>query len=68
MAGLKALFETPSTPAQRRYEAIRAVEMDNLTVADAAQKFGYTMQALYSFIRDVKTKKLSLFPVNAVIT
>jgi len=68
MAGLKALFETPSTPAQRRYEAIRAVEMDNLTVADAAQKFGYTMQALYSFIRDVKTKKLSLFPVNTVIT
>jgi len=64
MAGLKNLFESPQTPAQRRYEAIRAVEIDNLSVADAAKKFGYTASALYSFIRDVKTKKLNLFPIS----
>lgn len=64
MAGLRALFESPNTPAQRRYEAIRSVEMDGLSVAEAADKFGYTKQALYSYIRDVKMGKLSLFPKN----
>lgn len=64
MTGLQKFFENPDTSAQRRYEAIRAVEMEHLTVATAAKKFGYTTQALYSYIRDIKTKKLSLFPVN----
>jgi len=64
MTGLRKLFESPNTPVQRRYEAIRSIEMDGLTVADAADKFGYTKQALYSYIRDVKTGKLSLFPQN----
>ena len=41
MTGLRELFESPSTPVQRRYEAIRAVEVDNLSIADAAKKFGY---------------------------
>ncbi len=65
MSRLKRFFESPQMPAQRRYEAIRAIEVDNLTVIDAAKKFGYTSSALYSYIRDVKTKKLNLFPVSA---
>jgi len=62
MPGLRKLFEMPNIPAQRRYEAIRAVEMDNLSVAGAAKKFGYTKQALYSYIRDIKAHKIDLFP------
>jgi hypothetical protein len=68
MAGLRRLFEIPGTPAQRRYEAIRAVEIDRLTVANAAKKFGYTKHALYSYIRDVKTNKLKLFPKNITVS
>ena len=67
MAGLRKLFEEPGTPAQRRYEAIRSVEVDGFTVAEAAKKFGYTKQALYSYIRDIKANKLSLFPESKTI-
>ena len=62
MKELKHFFESPQSPAQRRYEAIRAVEIDNLSIADAAKKFGYTKQSLYSYMRDARTKKLDLFP------
>ena len=62
MKELKHFFESPQSPAQRRYEAIRAVEIDKLSIADAAKKFGYTKQSLYSYMRDARTKKLDLFP------
>jgi len=62
MNELKRFFESPQSPAQRRYEAIRAVKIDKLSVADAAKKFGYTKQSLYSYMRDARTKKLDLFP------
>ena len=54
MSGLTHLFTKPATAKQRRYEAIRAVEVDKLKVVDAAKKFGYTENALYTYIRDVK--------------
>jgi len=62
MSGLAHLFIEPKTPKQRRYEAIRSVEIDKLKVADAAKKFGYTKKALYTYIRDVKAGSLELFP------
>jgi transposase len=64
MPGLRDFFETPITATQRRYEAIRAVEMDNISVANAAAKFNYTEKTLYTYIRDVKAGKLDLFPKN----
>ena len=62
MTGLAHLFTEPKTAKQRRYEAIRSVEIDKLKVIDAAKKFGYTKKALYTYIRDVKAGKLELFP------
>lgn len=35
-------FEEPATPRQRQYEALRAFFVDELTSADAAQRFGYS--------------------------
>lgn len=68
MTGLRELFESPSTSVQRRYEAIRAVEVDNLSVADAAKKFGYTKHTLSSYIRDIKSNKLTLLPKSTTIS
>ena len=62
MTGLARLFTEPKTAKQRRYEAIRSVEIDKLKVVNAAKKFGYTKKALYTYIRDVKAGKLELFP------
>jgi hypothetical protein len=47
MTGLRNFFENPGTSAQRRYEAIRAIEIDHLTVAAAAKKFGYTTHCIH---------------------
>jgi transposase len=62
MTGLKHLFTSITNPRQRQYEAIRAIEIDNLSVTDAAKKFDYQANTLYSLIRDVKAGKIELFP------
>jgi hypothetical protein len=62
MPGLKHLFTSITNPRQRQYEAIRAIEIDHLSVSKAAQKFGYKTSALYSLIRDIKLGKIELFP------
>lgn len=64
MPGLKHLFVHITNPRQRQYEAIRAIEIDNLSVVQAAKKFNYRTNALYSLIRDIKIGKLALFPSN----
>jgi len=68
MTGLKALFTHPKHPRQRQYEALRAIEVDGLSVADAAKKFDYTVNTLYSLIRDVKAGKLEFFPQRDIET
>ena len=65
MAGLKRLFTSITNPRQRQYEAIRAIEIDNLSVAQAAKKFNYQMNTLYSLIRDIKAGKIEFFPRKA---
>jgi transposase len=62
MPGLKHLFTSITNPRQRQYEAVRAIEIDNLSVADAAKKFDYQINTLYSIIRDIKAGKIELFP------
>jgi transposase len=59
---LKTYFSKPAAPRQRQYEAIRAIVMGNLPVADAAKKYKYTLSTLYTFLRDAKSGKLKLFP------
>jgi transposase len=62
MRDLKQFFENPSTPRQKQYEAIRAVVLENLPVETVAKKFGYTVQTIYSLIRDAKNGNLDLCP------
>ena len=62
MSGLKHLFTSITNPRQRQYEAIRAIEIDNLSVSEAANLFGYQVNTLYSLIRDIKTGKIEIFP------
>jgi hypothetical protein len=38
-------FEHPACPAQRQYEALRAVFIDGLSQKDAAERFGYAPDA-----------------------
>jgi transposase len=60
--GWKRIFLEPATPRQRQYEALRAIAVDNSSIATVAKKFGYTKASLYSMIRDCKAGKLELFP------
>ncbi len=62
MSTLKVLFTRITNPRQRQYEAIRAIEVDGLSVAQAAKKFSYQVSALYSLLRDLKAGKAELFP------
>lgn len=59
---LEKYFTKPLLPRQRQYEALRAITLDKLPVADAAKKYSYTISTLYTFLRDAKSGKLKLFP------
>jgi len=62
MVDLSTLFSSPATPAQKQYEAIRAIIVDGLPVDVVAKKFTYSPSTLYSLIRDVKAGVIELFP------
>lgn len=61
-------FLCPSSPKQRRYEAIRAMVVDKMSAEKAGEKFNYSPTSLYTFIRDIKTGKRSLFTDDASTT
>jgi transposase len=56
-------FNRPSTKRQKQYEAVRAFVIDNLSAEDIATKFNYSINTVYTLIRDAKKGKLQLFPV-----
>jgi len=59
---LTHFFTQPATAAHRQYEAVRAIVVDKLSAAEAAAKFNYSANTLYSLIRDVRANKVELFP------
>lgn len=59
---LNTFFSNPITPAQKQYEAIRAIIVDELPIDIVAEKFSYSVNTLYSLMRDVRNGKLELFP------
>lgn len=61
-SNLRLFFSQPETAAQRQYEAIRAIVMDELSVEDVSKKFTYSVHTLRSIMRDIKVGKLELFP------
>ena len=61
---LSLYFSEPKTPAHRQYEAIRAIVIDKMTAEEAAAKFNYSTNTLYSLMRDARTGKIVLFPAT----
>jgi hypothetical protein len=55
-------FLSPVAPAQRRYEALRAYLAEGVPAAVAAERFGYTLSAFQSLVRDFRASKLAFFP------
>ena len=54
-------FTAPAGVAQRRYEALRAYFTEDLTVAQAGARAGYTRASMASLLRDFRAGKLELF-------
>ena len=54
-------FTAPAHPNQRRYEALRAYFTEDLTVAGAGARAGYTRASMASLLRDFRAGKLQLF-------
>jgi hypothetical protein len=54
-------FTRPAHPSQRRYEALRAYFTEDLTVAEAGARYGYTRSSMASLLRDFRAGKLELF-------
>jgi transposase-like protein len=54
-------FLAPSTPAQRRYEAVRAYLVEGVPAAEAAARFGYTTASLLSAVRDLRAGETEFF-------
>jgi len=47
-------FQQPGCPAQRQYEALRAVFIDRLTQKDAALRFGYDYDAFRQLVHQFR--------------
>src|SRR4051794_7183925 len=47
-------FLNPSTPTQRRYEALRAYLVDGLTAREAGRRFGYSAATIYQLASDFR--------------
>lgn len=62
MNNLSQFFSNPIIPAQKQYEALRALVVDKLPTEVVAKKFEYSVHTLYSLMRDAKAGKLELFP------
>jgi hypothetical protein len=54
-------FTAPEQVNHRRYEALRAFFVEDLTHAEVAERFGYTRWAMVNLVRDYRAGKLDLF-------
>ena len=61
MNKLKRIFTRPKTIAQRQYEALRALIIDETPAQAVAKKYGYAVNTVYSLVHDLKTGTLSFF-------
>jgi transposase len=66
MKDMEQYFINPIIPAQKQYEAVRAVVIDKLSAEEVATKFNYSINTIYSLLRDVRSEKLDLFPVSRI--
>ena len=53
-SSLKEYFSNPANTKHKQYESLRAFFLENLPAPIIAEKYGYTVNTLYSMIRDFK--------------
>lgn len=58
-------FIKPNTVQQRQYEAIRSLIVDKTMANVVAQKYNYSINTLYSLVRDFKLGKLIFFQAKS---
>lgn len=58
----KKTFKKFTSPRQKQYEALRAIAVEQESIPSVAKKFGYSIGAVYSMIKNFKTGRLNLFP------
>ena len=61
MYNLKKFFTRPKTIAQRQYETLRKIIVDEAPVSTVAKQYGYSINTIYSLIYNLRLKKLSFF-------
>ncbi|MHB8632941.1 MAG: transposase family protein [Thermoplasmatota archaeon] len=66
MAGRKDYFERPTHPLQVRYEALRAIEVDDLDLDQAAKRFGYKSASLRVILSRFRAGELDPFLATGV--
>jgi DNA-directed RNA polymerase specialized sigma24 family protein len=54
---LRQFFLRPACPAQRQYEALRAVFVEGLSQKEAAQRFGYSYGAFRQLLLEVRSAR-----------
>src|SRR2546427_342630 len=54
-------FTKPGDPAQRRYEALRAYEVDGASAEEAGARFGYSKATMYQMASDLRAGRISFF-------
>jgi len=54
-------FTKPSEPNQRRYEALRAYFVEELSAEAVGERFGYTRSTVETLVRDFRAGRLELF-------
>jgi transposase len=54
-------FTAPTEPNQRRYEALRAYFVEELSAEAVAARFGYTRATVETLVRDFRAGRLELF-------
>lgn len=57
----KSFFLGPTDPMQKRYEALRASFVDELSAEEVSNRFGYSIHTINALRRDFKTRILPPF-------
>jgi transposase len=57
----REFFTTPGQPNQRRYEALRAYFVEQVSVAQAGERVGYTRSTMATLLREFRAGRIELF-------
>lgn len=54
-------FVNPATPAQRRYEALRAYLLDGVSAQEVGRRFGYSPATVYQLASELRSGRAAFF-------